>query len=276
VSLWVAVLILVAADLAMAALMLTLRRRAPSGSYFEDTQQAAAVFAVAGTTFAVLVAFTFLLAFQSYNEARDSAQDEATAVQTLFHTSELFAPADRDRLQGELVCYARAVIEREWRTMRDGDRSPEVIVWASRLEEGVERMRIRDAAQAAALSNWLDQNDARQRGRRGRLAQAASLVPPLVWLFLIIGGIVVTAFVFFFADRRERRVAQAGMAVAVTTFVVTSLVMVHFLDSPYTAHEGSVQPSAMRETLTMIGGERAARHEDSPLPCDPSGAARRA
>lgn len=64
-SLLLAAGIVVAANLLAALLMLAVRQRAPSGSYFKDTQQAAGVFAVSGTTFAVIVAFTFLLAFQS-------------------------------------------------------------------------------------------------------------------------------------------------------------------------------------------------------------------
>src|SRR5919199_4716975 len=51
-SVWVAVLILVAANLVTVTAMLLLRSRAPSGSFFQDTQQAAGVFAVVGTTFA--------------------------------------------------------------------------------------------------------------------------------------------------------------------------------------------------------------------------------
>ncbi len=270
-SLWQALLILLVADAAMVVAMLLIRRRAPAGSFFQDTQQAAGVFAVAGTTFAVLVAFTFLLAFQSYNDALNDAEDEATAVQTLFHTAEFFPTRQRDQLQGGLTCYGRAVIFSEWRAMRDNRRSRLVAAWAERLERSFQMVHATGAGQGAAAQSWFDQSNARQRGRRGRLAQAAPLVPPFVWMFLIIGGVVVSTFVFFFADRHERRWAQAGLVVAVTTFVVASLLMVHFLDSPYENRSGSVKPTAMRETLAVMADERAIRRTNPALPCDGRG-----
>lgn len=275
-SLWLAALVLLLANAATVATMLLLRRRAPTGSYFEDTQQAAGVFAVAGTTFAVLVAFTFLLAFQSYDDARNSAEDEATAVNSLFHTAEFFSAADRDRLQGDLVCYGRAVAAREWTSMRDGRRDPLVTRWASGLEHDFQRVRVTGAVPAAAASNWFDQTDLRQRGRTGRISESQPLVPALVWMFLIIGGAVVVGFTFFFADRRERPIAQAGLLVAITTFVVASLVMVHFLDNPYENRSGSIKPTEMRVILTAIRSEQARQGTLGSVRCDPGGRPRRA
>src|SRR5919202_193269 len=109
-SLALAVFVLVAADAVAVVAMLLLRGRAPAGSFFQDSQQAAGVFSVVGTTFAVLVAFTFLLAFQSFDRARTASQDESTSTTALFRTAALFPPADRDTLRADLVCYARAVI----------------------------------------------------------------------------------------------------------------------------------------------------------------------
>jgi heme/copper-type cytochrome/quinol oxidase subunit 2 len=79
----VAILLLVVIVAATVSVMLVLRRRAPEGSYIRDTQEAGAVFTVAGTAYAVLLAFVFLLAFQSYNSARTAAEQEATAVTAL-------------------------------------------------------------------------------------------------------------------------------------------------------------------------------------------------
>ena len=58
---------------------------------------------------------------------------------------------------------------------------------------------------------------------------------------------------------------------AVTVFVVASLVMIHILDSPYTGHSGSVEPTAMRQSLRSIELERRARHQSGGLPCSVGG-----
>lgn len=90
--------------------MLLVRRRAPEGNYFHDTTQASGVFTVAGTAYAVLLAFVFLLAFQSYNSARSAAEAEATATASLYHDADAFQAPIAARLHGEVVCYARALI----------------------------------------------------------------------------------------------------------------------------------------------------------------------
>ena len=119
-----AIVLLVAANALTAGLMLLVRRRAPEGSYFHDTTQASGVFTVAGTAYAVLLAFVFLLAFQSYNSARSAAEREATATASLYHDADAFTAPVAGRLHGEIVCYARSVIYQEWPAMADGHASP--------------------------------------------------------------------------------------------------------------------------------------------------------
>jgi len=271
-SLPVAVLTLAVANAIAVGAMLLLRRRAPSGSFFQDTQQAAGVFSVTGTTFAVLVAFTFLLAFQSFDRARTASQDESTSTTALFHTAELFPVASRDALRGDLVCYARAVIYKEWPSMRENQQSRSVRGWIRGLERDFEAVEVRGVKAEAAFANWFDQTQQRAKARRQRLDEAAPFVPPIVWLFLIFGGIVVIAFVGYFADRRERRFSQTGMIFAVTTMVVASLLMVRFLDSPYDDQSGSIKPNAMAESLATMNGEDAAVTPGVHPRCDRQGA----
>ena len=269
----VAVLVLAAVDVAAVIAMLLLRRRAPSGSFFQDTQQAAGVFSVVGTTFAVLVAFTFLLAFQSFDRARTASQDESTSTTALFHTAELFPGSSRDALRGNLVCYARAVIHREWPAMRENRQSPTVQGWVRALERDFAAVDVRGAKADAAFNSWFDQTQQRAKARRGRLDEAAPLVPPIVWLFLILGGAVVVSFVGYFADRRERRLSQAGMICAVATMVVVSLLMVQFLDHPFDEQSGSIRPTAMAESLATMDAEDAVVTPGVRPRCDPRGGA---
>jgi hypothetical protein len=251
--------------------MLLLRRRAPAGGYFEDTQQVAGVFAVAGTTFAVLLAFVFLFAFEQYNDARDQAELEATATTGLFDLGPFFEPPSDQDLQGDLVCYARAVVREEWPAMADGHSSPIVQARVDELQRGITRASIETPRSQWALGGWFEQNSQRQLGRRGRLLEARPLVPPMVWYLLLIGAVVVIAFVFFFADRRERRISQIWLVVAMTLLVVSGLAVVSFLDHPYEDEPGSIRPVAMEETLGHIEARYRATWEGAPPPCDARG-----
>jgi hypothetical protein len=197
-------------------------------------------------------------------------------VVTLFHTAEFFGPAARDDLQRELICYGRAVIHSEWPAMRHNRRSALVDDWVSRLELRFQRVNGNNETVGAAIQNWFNQADARQTARRKRLSEAAPFVPATVWFFLILGGLLEIGFVLFFADNTERVAAQAMIVTAVTVFVVASLIMIHFLDSPYTEQSGSVEPTAMAQSLRSIEVERRARHAAGGIPCDRQGRPARA
>src|SRR5436309_7729892 len=149
--------------------MLLVRRRAPKGSFVVDTEQASAAVNVAGTVLAVLIGFVFLISFQSYINARSAAGDEASAISGLFHTAEAFPNADRNRLEGDTICYGRAVIENEFPDLAKGETSPVVDGWVQRIEYGFERVRIAGLAGSGAEQNWFSQSDARQKARQGRL-----------------------------------------------------------------------------------------------------------
>lgn len=119
-NLWLAALILICATALSASAMLVVRRHAPAGTFVKDAVPAGAIYTVVGTAYMVIVAFVFFVAFESYRAARSAAEEEATAVLSMFHTAEQFDPLARAQLQEQVVCYAREVISTGWPAMRDG------------------------------------------------------------------------------------------------------------------------------------------------------------
>ncbi len=274
-DLWLIALIVVGADLAAMAMMALIRRRAPEGGFFRDSQVAAGAFTVTGTIFAVMVGFVFLIAFQSYASARSSARTEAGAVAALYHAADAFPRQARGTLQAELICYSRAVVNDEWETMAEDRASDLVGHWEARLETSFERVRPVGVTASNAQQNWFEETDARRGARRARLAEADPFVPGSIWFLLIIAGLAVVVYALCFADRRERRESQLLLAVAVTTVVSASLLTIAFLDSAYGDHSGAITPKAMRGTGAALERERAAGHPGAGLPCDLRGAPRR-
>ena len=264
-----AIVLVAAADAVTVTAMLLLRRRAPEGSYFRDTQQAAGVFTVAGTAYAVLLAFVFLLAFQSYNSARTAAEQEATAVTALYHDADAFAQPARSIVHGQLVCYARSVVAAEWAAMAAGHSSPLTQDWVDRLDATFDAFQPRTPKQQNADQNWTSLTTQRVDGRRGRLQEAGPLVPGLVWILLIVGSLVVVAFVTLFADRRERAFVQGMLMLSVTTMLSAGLVMIKFFDSPYSDVSGSIKPDAMERTLDTLSDLPSERRTQAP--CDGRG-----
>jgi hypothetical protein len=257
-DLWLAALIIVGVSAVSAAAMLVVRRHAPAGTFFRDVVPAGAVYTVVGTAYMVILAFVFFVAFESYHAAKSDAQAEATAMLSMFHATGPFSPPTRALLQRQVVCYAREVISDEWPTMREGRTSPVVDARVTALERGAERAPISGPKQTAALEQWFTLNEERRQGRQGRIAEASPIVPPLVWLILIIGAVVVIATVGFFADSEEAAFPQATMMAVVAGLVVSSLLLVRFLDRPYENQSGSIRPTAMKRSLAQMREERVA------------------
>jgi Protein of unknown function (DUF4239) len=249
---WLAALIIVSAAALSAVGMLVVRRRAPAGTVLADPIPAAAVYTVVGTAYMVIVAFVFFIAFESYGGAKAAAEEEATATLAMFHAVGAFDPAARAELQEQVICYANEVISDGWPAMRRGGGSPVVDARVVALQEAAEKVPVTDAKQAAAFEHWFALNEERRQGRQARIAEAAGLVPSIVWLILGIGAVVVIALVCFFADPRERAATQAGMVAAVAIIVVSGLLLVRFLDKPYEDTSGSIKPAAMARTLEQM------------------------
>jgi hypothetical protein len=267
-NLFVAFLLIVVAVAAAVGLILFVRRFAPAGGFFTDSDRAAGVFGVTGTGFAVLLAFVIFLAFSSYDRAREKASLEAVAVSQLYRTAKVFPPETQRELQGELICYARAVIGDEWSTMREERASPVVDGWLTHIEQTIDGIRLRTDNERVAYDHWFDQQAERREGRRGRLAEASPLVPSLVWLALFLGGALVIAYMCFYADPAEPIVVQAMMIGVVTTMVVAGMLVVRFLDQPYSDASGSIKPAAMTMSLQQMEAESRASGTGRARLCD--------
>jgi hypothetical protein len=265
-----ALLLLGVVGVAIAGMYL-LRRRAPAGGFYTDVDRAGAVFGVVGTAFAVLLAFVIFVAFESYNTARQHAQQEADAVQQLYATTNFLSPPTRDELQGQLICYSRAVIHDEWPAMRHQRSSPVVDQWVARLEASTFQLEPVEEQDKIALSQWLERDAQRQDTRHGRIAEATPFVPTPLWAILLLGGAVIVVFMLSFADSGERFLVQALMIGAVTTIFLSSILFVNFLDHPYENASGSIKPVDMTRTLEVMNADQKVPGRNAQVPCDPQG-----
>jgi hypothetical protein len=238
------------------AVMYAVRRVARTDFFLTDTTRGSAIFGVVGTAFAVLLAFVMFVAFQSYTNARDSAVSEAAAVGSMFRTARYFSPAERDEIESELICYARAVVHQEWPAMADGESSPVVDEWRLELEGTLRKLDVRTEVQQAGYRQLLEERTTRSVTRRERLTEAEPVVSTPVWLILGLGGAATVGFVLLFTDRREAFLVQASMMAAVSAMVAAALILVRFLDHPYEDQNGSVKPEEMERTLGNMERER--------------------
>jgi hypothetical protein len=271
--LWAGLIVLGVAALAITA-MLLVRRQAPAGSYFEDGDRAAGVFGVLATGFAVLLGFVVFLAFESYDTSRTGAETEAEIVTQQFETAQFFPVAVRARLSGELVCYARTVIHQEWPQMQEGTLGDTVNPWGVATFRTLKTVEPRTASEQAAYAKWLDQRSDRENARADRTHGAEGVIPTPLWIVLLLSAVVIFVFMLFFADSAERAVVQATMMGGLAIVITSTLLLLWFLDNPYNAGVGSLQPVAMERAIRILDQETAVVGGKLTIPCDARGTPR--
>ena len=95
-----------------------------------------------------------------------------------------FPPQSRVLLQGDLVCYARAVVRDEWPLLASGQSSTVVDHWVTQIDTNMVAVPIQTPKEVEVFNVWFQQSAERQEGRRGRVAESVSLIPPgyrMIW-----------------------------------------------------------------------------------------------
>jgi hypothetical protein len=270
-SLFWVILILVVANAVTITAMLLVRRRAPEGSYFTDGDRASGVFGVLAGGFAIFAGFIIFLAFTTYDQSRSGAEAEAITLVQQVESAELFPPAVRHRLTGQLVCYARSVVHQEWPQMVAGKAGDTINPWGAALFQTLRVADPKTAIEQTAYGKYLDQRSDRENGRNDRLHGAEGIIPTSIWLVLILIAGVVFAYMLFFADSAEGALSQAMLMGSATTVIVLTLAAINALDNPYRAGLGQIKPVAMERSLRILAAERTIVNDREPVPCDARG-----
>ena len=268
---WSAFIVFASSALSIIALLLV-RRFSPHGGHFDDTNRAVGVFTILATSFSVLFAFVVFFAFGSYDRSQTSAEIEAQVTTQQFETAQLFNDADASILSAQLRCYARSVIFQEWPAMQRGEvlRSNE---WDVDLLISIERVKPTTSDQQAGFEKWLDLRSDREQARDQRSLGEEGIIPSPLWFVILISCGLVWAFVFLFADRGEGAVVQSMLIGSVTAILVAGLLLIVFLDQPYRPGSGSLQPTAMEQSLEQMENLAHSMNVEMPNLCDEKGKA---
>jgi hypothetical protein len=271
VNLWLTALIVVAVTTLGVGLFLFLRRFAPEGGFFSDGDRAAGVFGVLATGFSVLLGFLVYLSFLSYDTARNGARSEATDVIQQYEIAQLLPQPGSAKLSGLLVCYGRAVVGVEWPQLQAGHR-PDFNPWGIPLFTEFKSVRpVTPAQQNGSYPKWLDLTSDREQARLDRVQAGSHIIPAPLWVLLFATAFLVLVFALLFVDSGERALAQGVIAGTVVAMLVTSLLVIRFLDEPYSKGTGGLKPTDMTRVLGQIDAASRQLGLRVPIPCDAAG-----
>ncbi len=267
---WAILIIAGVCAVAVTALLLV-RRRAPEGGYFEDGDRAAGVFGVLATGFSVLLGFIVFLAFESFDQSRSGAEQEALVLVQQVENAQFFPQPAGSALTAELVCYGRSVVNDEWDRMRAGTQGDAINPWGVTLFRTLHDVQPQTATEQSAYDKWLDQTSAREEARRDRVHGAVGVIPTTLWIVLFFIAAVIFVFMLFFADRGERALVQGMLIGSVVAVMAALLLLLNGLNTPFHAGVGGLQPVAMERSLRIIDEALGAVDAQVQLPCDALG-----
>jgi hypothetical protein len=226
---------------------------------------------VLATGFSVLLGFVVFLAFESYDQSRAGAEQEALVLSQQVETAQFLGTPAAAKLTGQLVCYGRSVVYAEWPRAESGAQGDEINPWGVKLFLTFKTVQPKTPSEQAAYGKWIDQTSDREAARIDRIHGAVGVIPSPLWVALLLISIVVFVFMLFFADPGEGVVAQAVLMGSVATVVASMLLLIAFLDSPFHSGVGGVRPVAMERTLRIVDEALGAVGGRAQLPCDAHG-----
>jgi hypothetical protein len=271
-----AIAILVGALAVSLLALVLLRRRWPDGRVRTVSSLAGTTAAVA-TPVGVLIAFVAGAALQSHQAALTTVENEAILlVEEHRLAAEIEAPPGvQQRLQGDLVCIARAVIALDWPAMERGQRGGAAQIWSRAAERELAALTPRGANKQAALTQLYDTAESRATAGGERQAYSRGSISLPVWFALGLGSVALVGFILLFSNGSETFLAQAGRLAAVVAGLVAGLIVAIALSVPYGGAPGDIGPDAMRDALATIRADEGPAGSRAPVPCTPEGRTQR-
>jgi hypothetical protein len=251
--------------------MLLMRRRAPDGGYVADGDRAAGVFGVIATGFSVLLGFLIFLAFESYDASRTGAETEALTVAQQLETAQRLPPSVSSDLTGDLVCYARWVVEVEWGQMENDTLHDNLNPWGAAMFRTLNGVDLETPVEQSSYDQWLEQTSTRQLARQDRIHGAAGVMPTPLWIALFFISLIVLGFILTFADSGERVVVQALYMGGTLATIMAMLLLLNFLDDPVREGVGGLEPTSMERSLVIMNESLDAIGVEVTVPCDAEG-----
>jgi hypothetical protein len=241
----------IGACLIACALLAFMRSRITRNESITHNDVAGPILTIIGTVLAVMMSFMVVGVWQEYDNAAQTAQQEASALSDLHHLSDAFPPAMQFQLHNAVDRYIQLVLDEEWPAMRHGGESAAAHTQAYAIQRMLVTWRPKDVAyralqnQAEALAEkFLD-------ARRNRILANRQGIPILLWAAMLFTGAITVIFSFYFRVDRPR--AQYIMVIAETAVITLIFTLIAELDYPFRG-DIAVDPFSFEHVMNAMHG----------------------
>ncbi len=242
------------------AVELVMRRVIPHQLRLDHTPISAAVFTVTGTTYAVLLAFVAMLAWDGYNHAQAATDEEASLIQGVYQLVDGLTGSEMAGMRADIVAYAAEVVSTEWPAQAAGR---EVAGEEPQLDHlTTTALHLRPGNIADGNLHTLLLGDLTRLGsaRRERLFAARTPIPAILWVVLVGGGSITVLFASFLGSSSLALHLVMSSLLALSGALV--LLVILALSNPYRG-DLRISPRPFEQVLAhmtspppLVGGGR--------------------
>ena len=230
VPIWLLLCVVVAAIVGLVLLLVWLARRfVPAVNRGFDAEVASQMLGVVAALFGLLFAFIVVIAYQNFTEAQGNVGDEASALAAMVRDSGAYRPAERDRVQGSVGAYARAVVTDEWPRLRQGKDSARAQAAVPGMYRALQAINPRSPREVAFYDDLVRQLNTVLVARRSRLDIAGGSLPSIIAALLLVGSVVIIGYAVLVGSRSFWFHAIGAGAIA----LVIGLALVVLVDLNY-------------------------------------------
>jgi hypothetical protein len=229
---WAVGLLLVGAAVFGAVLLeLCARRLLPIDLRQQHNDVAAAIFSIIGVTYAVLLAFVAMLAWEGFNRAKAASYAEAARIGDVYNLSAGFADLEKSSIRNEIFGYARRVVTVEWPAQAEGRMVDQDSIHLNGLNKVALALHPSGKADSDLHLLLLQAIERLWDARQERLLAAQTTIPDIVWFVVIVGGALTVAFASFLGAPSLRM--QLAMSAVLAASGALVLILIIALSNPF-------------------------------------------
>lgn len=187
--------------------------------------------AIVGTLYAILLGLIVVDAQSKVDQARQNAIVEANSLSNVYHYTRPFKQPAKQKIRDCLYDYAKAVSFEDWSAVEEGKIKEASIPEYRSLWRSVTDYNPQEQNEQQCFSAMLGSMQQLSDARRFRMVASKSGLSPILWTVLIVGGILIVLFTYFFF--LESVLSQVLMTTFVVIFLSLNVFLVYLYQNPY-------------------------------------------
>ena len=248
----VGVLVVIVSVLLALTVLVLVDRLVPETRRSSSNVGGGLIFRPISGVFGILIGFTAFLVWQQYTTAHVTTQREASELAAIYWHAEELPTSERLQVQQYARSYARIVIEEEWPLMGQGQESSKAWDTIDKLRRTIDGFEPSTSSEETLHDRQVTLVDEVLNDRRLRLLQSREGLPPILWIVLLSGTVLLVGYTYFFGLEDFR--AHLMMVGMLTALIVGVLFTIKSLEYPFSG-DMRVEPSALELVLNRFNGD---------------------